>query len=340
MHPFSYGMPKFPKLNVPNFLNRAAPAGNTQSFAAPRASLSVNSLSKLSSQLNVLSRGETIRKVSFWICFFLCANFTADLFALLFEKYLPNPPLSALASRGRGGTFSNPMTYDVIADRNLFSSKAPKKPSDGIDLEAEPVATTLPLQLVGTVIFHNPARSLAAVQDKTENKLYPVRMGDSINDNVQILSVEARRVVFINAQARRKEFIDIPEDPSIKISPSTRTFAPTTGIAQVEENKYTISRTELDSQFANFNVLITQARAVPEMRGGQMIGFKLMQIVPNSFYSKIGLKENDIITSINGEKITDAAKALSLMQELKSMNSLDMGLERQGKAISHNYDIR
>ena len=214
-------MPKFPKLAVPQFMSR----GSEPAFDGPRGarpSLSVNSLSRLSTQLNHLSRGETIRKVSFWLCFVLCANFTADLFALLFEKYLPTPALSALASRSRNGLSSSPLAYDVIADRNLFSSRAPKKPTDGIDLEAEPVATSLPLQLVGTVIFHNPARSLAAVQDKNDNKLYPVRMGDQINENVQILSVEPRRVVFINTQAKRKEFIDIPEDPSIKISASTR----------------------------------------------------------------------------------------------------------------------
>lgn len=333
-------MSKFPKIDFSNFLRRGVPHSDTLTNYTPRTSLSVNSLSKLSTQLTQLGRGETIRKVSFWICFLLCANFTADLFALLFEKYLPTPSISALASRGRNATMTNPLAYDIIADRNLFSSRAPKKPSDGIDMDAEPVPTTLPLQLVGTVIFHNPARSLAAVQDKTENKLYPVRMGDQINDNVQILSVEARKVVFLNSQTRRKEYIDIPEDPAIKISASTRASAPSAGVAQVDENKFTISRKEIDTQMANFNVLITQARAVPEMRGGQMVGFRLMQIVPNSFYSKVGLKENDIITAINGEKITDAAKALTLMQELKTMNSLDMGIERQGKAVGLNYDIR
>jgi type II secretory pathway component PulC len=76
------------------------------------------------------------------------------------------------------------------------------------------------------------------------------------------------------------------------------------------------------------------------MRGGQMIGFKLTQIVPGSFYQKAGFKENDIITSVNGEKITDAAKALSLLQEIKSMSSIDIGVESNGKAMNRNYDIR
>jgi len=72
----------------------------------------------------------------------------------------------------------------------------------------------------------------------------------------------------------------------------------------------------------------------------QMVGFKLTQIVPNSFYQKAGFKENDVIKSVNGERITDAAKALELLQGLKSMPSLDMVIERGGKDVPFNYDIR
>lgn len=325
-------MLKFPKFA---FSSKSAPA----TPHTPRSGLSVNSLSKISGKLSSFGKGETIRQLSFWLCFVLCANFVGDLFSLLFEKYLPSPPVSILSSRTRGTQAVTANQYDVIMDRNLFSSKTPKKANDGIDLETEPVLSTLPLQLIGTVVFHNPARSIAAIQDKTESKMYPARMGDQINNTVQILSVEPRRVIFINSATRRKEFIEIPEDPAVKIS--TSAYAkPAAGIQQVDENKVVISRSEIDSQMANFNVLITQARALPEMRGGQMIGFKLTQIVPGSFYQKAGFTEGDIIKSVNGEKITDAAKALELLQGIKSMSSLDMQIERGGKDINRNYDIR
>lgn len=288
-----------------------------------------------------IAQGRNVYRVSFALCFLLSSWFIADIFALLFEKYLPSPPVSPLAMRSRAVASSNPAEYDVIANRNLFSSKAPKKTGNEIDMEAEPVPTTLPLQLIGTVIFQDPSRSLAAIQDKGESKVFPVRMGDEIEGKVQILSVEARKVIFINLNARRKEFIDIPEDPSMKISMNSKSASKSGGnIAEVEENKYVVKRAELDAQMANFNTLITQARAVPEMQGGQMIGFRLMQIQPGSFYEKIGLKLGDIITSVNGEKITDAAKALSVLQELKHMNSLDLGLNRDGKEVNKNYDIQ
>jgi general secretion pathway protein C len=65
-----------------------------------------------------------------------------------------------------------------------------------------------------------------------------------------------------------------------------------------------------------------------------------MQIQPGSFYEKIGLKLGDVINSVNGEQITDAAKALSVLQELKHMNSLDLGTTRDGKPVNLNYDIQ
>ena len=334
------GMPKLPKFDIASLLGRGQPHAEASAYHGARPSLSVNSLSKISSQLTVLSKGETIRTVSFWLCFVLCANFTADLFSLLVEKYLPTAPMSALANRGRTSSLEGPNTYDIIGDRNLFSSRTQKKVNDGIDLDAEPVPTTLPFTLIGTVIFHNPARSLAAVQDKTESKLYPVRMGDAIGENVQILSVEPRRVVFINSTARRKEFIEIPEDPSIKISANVAKTSSPVAAAQVDENHFTLSRSEIDNQLANFNVLITQARAVPEMRGGQMIGFKLTQIVKGSFYEKMGFGDGDIIKTVNGEKIDNAAKALALLQDIKQMSSIEMGVERNGKDAIRNFDVR
>jgi len=299
----------------------------------------VKSLSRVTQGL---SGAETVKTLSFWICFIVCASLIADLMALLAEKYLPTPAISRLASRSHTGTFSGPMNYDIISDRNLFSSKVQKIGGESLDLEAEPVPTMLNYQLIGTVIFKNPARSLAAIQDKGDNKLYPVRVGDQIGPNVQILSVEARKVIFINSTARRKEFIEIPEDTSIKISTAAPRGASTkaSGINQVEDNKYVVGRQEIDQQMGNLNTLLTQARALPENRGGQMIGFRLTQIVPNSFYQKVGFKDNDIIKSVNGEKITDPAKALELLQGLKSMSSLDMTIERGGKDINFNYDIR
>ena len=325
-------------VNLKSFFGKSESA----SSGSARGGLSVNSLSTISDQLGKIAQGNNIYRAAFLLCFISSAWFIADIFALLFEKYIPSPVVSPLAMRSNSTAMVNPQTYDDIINRNLFSSKPPKKTGNEIDMEAEPVPTSLQLQLIGTVIFKDPSRSLAAIQDKTDSKVYPVRMNDEIQGKLQVLSVDAHMVIFINLQSRRKEYIDIPQDPALKISMSAKTAkAATNGnISQVEENKFVVKRAEIDSQMSNFNALITQARAVPEMQGGEMVGFRLMQIQPGSFYEKIGLKLGDIITSVNGQKVTDVNKAFDMLKELKHMNSLDLGTLRNGKEVNLNYDIQ
>jgi general secretion pathway protein C len=330
--------------NFKTILNSIFEKSESNQAKGLTTTLSVNSLTKISEQVERMAQGQNLTRAAFTISFILSAWFIADLFSLLFEKYIPSAPVSPLSMRSRSMVMSSPMDYEIIYSRNLFSSKTEKPKGNEVDLESDPVPTNLPIQLIGTVIFQNPSRSLAALQDKSDNKVYPVRMNDEIAGKLQVLSVEARKVIFINLQSKRKEYVDIPDDSSMKISmnarPSTSSKSGGNNITQVEENKFVVKRAELDAQMANFNTLITQARAVPEMKGGQMVGFRLMQIQPGSFYEKIGLKLGDVITSVNGEKITDAAKALTILQELKHMNSLDLGTLRNGKEVNLNYDIQ
>ncbi len=311
------------------------------SFASPGGSrLSVNSLAKLSSRLENFSKGDGLKKTAHIVSTVICAYFIADLLALTFEKYLNPPPPSPLASRARGAKFTSMMDYESIISRNLFASKEPSKESGAIDYNAEPVPTTLPLQLVGTVIFQDPNKSLGAIQDKDDKRLYPVRVGDEIEGKAQILSVEPRRVVFINPIARRKEMVELPEEPGHKMNTFSSAPKFSAGVTQVEENNFVVKRGEIDSQLANWNTLIQQALAVPEMQGGQMMGFRLRQVQPGSFYEKLGIKQDDLITTVNGEKLTDVAKAAQLLSDLKNMNSLSLGINRKGKDTTLSYDIQ
>ena len=110
-------------------------------------------------------------------------------------------------------------------------------------------------------------------------------------------------------------------------------------IVRINDNKYTIKREEIDLQIKNLNKLLNEASAERKMVGGQMTGFHIIKISRNSFFRKIGLKENDVIESINGDKITGITKAMFFLPQLKNLTSLDLGLERNGKKMKVNYQI-
>lgn len=282
-----------------------------------------------------------------------CAWFLSAIATVLIENRIPTPPPVLSSSSMGGGRYNARPTlesYDIIIGRNLFNQEGKiggEDPNSGIDDNAAPVRTSLPFNLVGTVIFKDPNRSLATIEDKGAGQVFPVRIEDEIPSKARIRSIEARKVVFINLENSRPEFIDLPEDTTASITPVRSSIAKPSasagggkkGVEKVSSTQFNVSRAELDAAFANFGMVLTQAKALPNFENGQQNGYKLTQIVPNSIYDKIGMKNDDVILGINNESVNDPAKAFGLLNELKTSNHLELRVKRNGKETVINYDI-
>ena len=84
---------------------------------------------------------------------------------------------------------------------------------------------------------------------------------------------------------------------------------------------------------------MTQARAIPHFENGVPAGYRIIQIVPGSFYEKIGIKNDDVITGVNGDKITDPGQAFNMLNELKTANHLELQVKRNGTDQNISYSI-
>ena len=83
-----------------------------------------------------------------------------------------------------------------------------------------------------------------------------------------------------------------------------------------------------------------QATAEPVVSGGQMIGFRLYQIDADSIFSKAGIRDDDIITSLNGIKLASIASAISTLKSLKDSTSIEIEYKRAGVAKSIAIDVK
>lgn len=297
----------------------------------------VNLLSKTTRRLQSASQGDLTLPAAI-LAVIICAWSISDLVSLLLDRIIPPPPISRLSTRAAQRPTSYEAGNEVIATRNLFGIE---NVVSGPNPNAEPVPTSLPITVVGVVIFQDPARSMAAIQDSSESKLYPVRAGDEVPGKMKILTVDQVRVVFINLINQVKEFIALPEDKTPKISRQSMGMADddSAGIRKAGDTQFKVKRSELEGQLANFDTLIREARAEPEFQGGAFAGFRLKEIKPGSFYEKIGLRVGDLIQGANGEKITDIARAMQLMNSVSTMSSLKLSINRSGKVVVLNYDI-
>jgi type II secretion system protein C len=283
--------------------------------------------------------------------------------ARLFNAYIGSkiPEPSTLASRsaisaGNAGRMNTPSLFDyqMITNRNLFSSKnqIPGDEEGGVkkDIDNIPVKSTLPLNLIGTVVLQDELKSVATIEDKSSNLIVPVRIDDEITGKIKILKIETSQVIFRNLASGKKEFINLGDaSPVIQLGTSAISGTQPTRkntkdanykIEKLSPNQFVMNRGELDRALGDFNNLLTQARAVPYMEGGQPAGFQLVQIDPGSFYEKAGFKIGDVVQGVNGDPVTDVSKALELFNALKTGTHVEIQVKTDGKASTRVYDIK
>lgn len=73
-----------------------------------------------------------------------------------------------------------------------------------------------------------------------------------------------------------------------------------------------------------------QVRINPVMKNGQVQGYTMMHNDKNVMKA-LKLKQTDIVTSINGQSLSDPATLYGLMSSLSTQQTLELGIERNGQ---------
>lgn len=277
------------------------------------------------------------------IAFF--ALLTADLVILTFrDRMMPTsaPPShqSPMAASQRGSE-----SYDTIVARNMFNSDgiippALNKSKAEEPAGGDPVPSSLPMQLVGTIVHVNPARSVATVEMKNTNKILPFIPNDDMEGLATLIRIDRKRAIFRNTNNGRLEYIEIKDDNTIQFERGKKSAS--TGPIEAHGNNFSLTRSTVDKFLNNLPELLQQARAVPYIPPGssKVEGFIILDIMQGSVFEQIGLKRNDVIKGVNGQRVDSPGKALELYNELKSSNGIAMEIERDGRTETLTYTIQ
>lgn len=299
-----------------------------------------------------------------YVFLLLIAFILADLGILKFQAYLesqkitPSGSSSGLLTQG-----SNEMRpsiasdqYNRIADRNLFNADGIIPPPIGaekggmeFDDSMGPVKTDLPIQLLGTIVHSNPYKSIASLLLQGEESPEASRVGDMLKDLAEILGVFRRKVVFRNLKSQRLEFVEIPEDAILKVqapaTPKQPSFSQGGPRIDRKGNTFTVNRADVKNQLDDYMSLARTASAVPEIdpATGETKGFKITRMLPGSLFANLGIQPGDVVTGVNGEKITSVNKALEIFGMLKnqvdSVDKVSISIERGGKPQDLSYSV-
>lgn len=268
----------------------------------------------------------------------ICAYFLADFLVLALSPFIPvaEPPRPRIAVNRDHKDISR---YDTIFARNLFNEKGLIPDADvGMD-NGPPVRTSLPLTLLGVIVTIDQTKSVASIEDKGSNSVLAVREGEPLGNSGTIQKIETDRVIFLNNQSQRREFVELPKDQIL----ATRRAAPAKPASGIQQagSHYTIDRSVVDAAISPEALprTLTEARCVPAPESGRG-GYQCFQIVPGSIYDKLGMKDNDIIYQINGQALDDPSKIFNFLNGLRNAKTIQISGTRGGRPFSLDYDIQ
>ena len=230
--------------------------------------------------------------------------------------------------------------YAIITERNLFGGSSEglsEVQAEKVDIEGMPVAVqSLGLKLVGTVVANKPEDSSAIIEDLTSRKQEVYREGDEIK-NTRIKRI-LRHNVIINT-GRGDEVLTMMEEESTGKSAAPARPSPRRPTPPAETSSIQLDREELESQMADLNELMQQVRIRPFMEGRNPAGFLVSNIKPGSLFSKMGLRNGDVIQGVNGATITTPDQAIELYESLMEGGSIDLDIKRGRRTQKLRYAV-
>lgn len=234
--------------------------------------------------------------------------------------------------------------FDVIIARNIFNLKGiiPDAESDNNNAcSIEAFKSALPYKISG-ILFGGTAQASLVVLEGSANGIFKV--GDRLPQGGVLHDIAQNRIYILNKNC--PEYIDLsvelPNDPRLSRSPQNAS-----GAAYKEDgfersgNNTTATKQWVNNILTNdFAKTLEEAKASPNIVGGQVKGFMISNITPNSVYAKLGLRDGDIVTAINGIELNDAARAIQTLNSMRNENTIEMQILRGGQTISFKVNVQ
>jgi len=226
----------------------------------------------------------------------------------------------------------------AIFERNLFGSETGAVEEDGQATSPAPAVT---LALKGTADIEG--RGFAVFTDSESGKQDIFATGEKIFDGPELVAVFPRSaVILLNGRHKTIEIeeADDKTPPEQADGKAAAAGATKLRIRKTGRNSYLVDRREVSNAIDNLNMVVTQVRAIPFMRDGKSLGFRVFAIKPGSIFEQMGLHNGDVVQRINDQPLTDPAKAAGLLDTIQTADALKVDVLRAGKPSSFRYRIQ
>jgi general secretion pathway protein C len=290
-----------------------------------------------------IQRAITIANLAFIA---LGAYFTVGLFyQVVGLEFQPSKPAVAekTSMSGSRRVARKPYgSYRPIHQRDLFKTiKTPVTPIQKSNVDLENLEDTkLQLKLWGTVTG-NTEKSYAVIENTKKREQNLFRVGDSIENATVKLILRSKVVLSVNGkdEVLAMEEVTSSKSRSRVVAGGSR-IRPRTG-GGVRKQRVSLRRSMINNAIQDVSKLMTQVKITPKLgEDGRQEGLSMSNIKPNSIFRRMGLRNGDVLKSVDGQEIQSVDDALKLYENLRSADAVSVQIQRRGTERTIEYNIR
>jgi type II secretory pathway component PulC len=233
--------------------------------------------------------------------------------------------------------------YDDIATSGLFGPAGNFEPGAAPPPPPPPTETPLQetdlnLRLVG-ITFEDKLSS-AIIQDNDARSIEAYEVGEAIRVGITVKEIREGVVVIHNGPKNEDQTLSMGD---VKLAAAAPAPAPPPGVPTVPPsgNRITLNRNEfIQELYTNYADLVTKVR--PEMvrdASGKVIGVSAQNIGNIPLAQRLGLRDGDVLQSVNNEPIDSEQKIMEMVQKYRNSASFRIGIMRNGQVQNITYRL-
>jgi general secretion pathway protein C len=118
------------------------------------------------------------------------------------------------------------------------------------------------------------------------------------------------------------------------------TITPKETIIKKQDSLYEIKKTTINSYINNFDKIWKEISIKERKVDGKIDGFKITSMARRTIFRDLGLRQNDIIKSVNNIKLKSYADAFKIYKKINKMRNISFIIIRDNKELELEYEIK
>jgi type II secretion system protein C len=238
-----------------------------------------------------------------------------------------------------GPTTHAPADIAGILENNLFGEADPANAQPNADDGSTAgsmmsAGEQLGLRLIG-VVAGGPVASRAIIQNTATKAANPYKIGDTLASAV-IESIQSDTVILRHNGQRKALRLQAGAAAADSQSTAGEKGPP----PATSRNRSSVDPTvsEHPTGLGYMEDVLRQATIEPYVKNGQTEGLRITGLQTAPLAGLFGLRDGDIIQTVNGQRLTNKQKAFQVLQKARTQPKIRMQLLRDGKAKDLSFE--